>query len=130
MIVLDTNIIIYLLNGNKRVAAKLNEYSPQEVMTSFITLGELIFGAYHSKRFEHNLHALIKFTDTIRVIHSSPRLARSYGELKHQSLKSGCFPGDHDLWIAATALQQQATLITNNTKHYQWIKSLESKDWI
>ncbi len=130
MIVLDTNIVIYFLNGHKEVARQLSDYSPREVAVSFITLGELSFGAYHSKRSEHNLQKIFELAETIEVIHSNEDLAKVYGRLKHQAIQMGRFPGDHDLWIAATALQQQASLITQNEKHFRWIPDLESINWV
>lgn len=129
MILLDTNIVIYLFNGDKEIAGRLDLYSPREVAISFITLGELLFGALHSRKIDHNVQKVTEFSDAVQVIHSSRELCRRYGTLKHQSIKTGSFPGDHDLWIAATALQNNALLVTNNEKNFRKIPDLILENW-
>ncbi len=130
MILLDTNIVIYLFNGVKDIASQMNLYSPEDIGISFITLGELVFGAQHSKQKEHNLLKVFEFSEKIQILHSSKELAKQYGNLKQKSISQGKFPGDHDLWIAATALEENAVLITNNEKHFRWIEELKIENWL
>ncbi len=46
--ILDTNICIYWLKGNKNIEAKALEVGLETLSISFITLCELYFGAYKS----------------------------------------------------------------------------------
>lgn len=130
MVLLDTNILIYLFNGSERIAHRMNQCSPSEISISVITLGELVFGACHSKAREHNLLKVFEFSERIKIFHSTAELAKKYGELKHQSIAHGKFPGDHDLWIAATALLEDALFVTNNEKHFRWIEGLKIENWL
>lgn len=130
MILLDTNIVIHLFNGHHGIAGKLDEYSPHEVSVSFVTLGELIFGALRSKKSQQNLLKVMQFTKQVSVLHSTAEVASLYGEFKNRSHKSGCFPGDNDLWIAASAVAGNAMLVTANLRHFNWIADLESENWL
>lgn len=129
MFLLDTNAIIHFLHGHSKLTQKLNEHLPVDIKISFVSVGELIFGAYHSQYIEKNLLVIHELCEKIEVIHSTISTATTYGKLKNLSLQKKKFPGDHDLWIAATALEKKATLITQNTKHFSWIEELKVTDW-
>ncbi len=129
MILLDTNIVIHLFNGDRLITQQLNTYAPQEIGISFITVGELIFGAMKSRKKADNLLKISKFCSQITVLHSNDAITSLFGELKALSTLEGKFPGDHDLWIAATAVNSQISLITKNLRHFRWIKNLRLEDW-
>jgi tRNA(fMet)-specific endonuclease VapC len=129
MILLDTNIVIHLFNGDRIVTQHLNTYAPQEIGISFITAGELIFGAMKSHKKSDNLLKISRFCAQINVLHSNDAMASLFGELKALSSLGGKFPGDHDLWIAATALKNRIPLITKNLRHFRWIENLQLEDW-
>ena len=130
MVLIDTNIVIYLFNGDKKIASKLNQYAPQDIGISFITLGELVFGANHSTKKEHNLLKVFEFVDKVQLFHSTKEISKTYGNLKKEALRKGKFPGDHDLWIASLALEEKALLVTNNEKHFKWIEQLKIENWL
>ena len=50
----------------------------------------------------------------------------NYAALK----KTGEILNDSDLFIAATAISRNLTLVTNNTRHFQRIDDLVSEQWI
>jgi len=129
VIILDTNIVIFLLNGEKNIEKALSDYSPSEVALSFISVGELVFGAHHSKRNKENLGRVLSFANTVQVMDSCKEISLIYGELKARSFELGLFPGDNDLWIASTVLYEKATLITRNLKHFNWIRELKTESW-
>ena len=58
---LDTNICIYLLNGNKSLKKKVKETGVFSLAISNATLAELYFGAYYSKKVEENLKRITVF---------------------------------------------------------------------
>ncbi|MCC6549023.1 MAG: type II toxin-antitoxin system VapC family toxin [Ignavibacteriaceae bacterium] len=47
---LDTNICIYLMKGDKEVSEAIGQINGNEIAISFITLSELYYGAYKSVR--------------------------------------------------------------------------------
>lgn len=56
--------------------------------------------------------------------------AEFYAEIRHQLVSAGKPIGELDMMIAAHALALGATLVTNNTRHYQRIaQPLSIENW-
>ena len=65
---LDTNICIYLLNGDKSLEKKVKETGVFSLAISNATLAELYFGAYNSKRIEENIKRIKGFKNILQCI--------------------------------------------------------------
>lgn len=126
---LDTNICIALLRGNKDVARKLIETGEGNCCLSVITLCELMFGAYYSKHEEQEVPKVKAFTSRFPVIPLAD-FAEEYAIKKVQLRSSGIMIDEFDLLIAATALSGNYILITDNLKHFQRIENLQVENWI
>jgi len=67
MYLLDTVISIQLLAGNQTVIKKLEELEgPASI--SVINAGELLYGAYKSKRVNENIAAILNFLERIGIV--------------------------------------------------------------
>jgi predicted nucleic acid-binding protein len=55
---------------------------------------------------------------------------RKYGEIRCRLEKQGFRIGDMDMFIAATALEEEVTLVTGNVKHFERIPGLKIENWI
>ena len=125
---LDTNVCIELLRGNKTVRKKIEEAGPQHCKISEITVAELYYGASKSTRsFEkkQDIRFLLKLFDLALI---SPALAE-YGEIKAYLEQEGKRIDEFDLLIGATAIEGDMILVTNNTKHLSRIPGLRLEDW-
>lgn len=127
---LDTNICVYWLKGNRSVEQKVLETGTDNIFISFITLSELYYGVYKSQKVEENLSALLSLESKLRVIESDSQVSETFGKLKAELQKKGRMIDDADLFIAACALANKLILVTNNEKHFQRIKSLSIENWI
>ena len=58
---LDTDMCIYLLNGDECVKSRIAQVGIETISVSILTVGELYFGAYNSKRLETNLERISEF---------------------------------------------------------------------
>lgn len=65
---LDTNICIALLRGNRDIACRLINIGEGHCHLSVITLYELMFGAYYSKREEQEVPKVKRFIDRFPII--------------------------------------------------------------
>jgi len=128
--ILDTNICIYWLKGDKNIEAKALEVGIETLSISFITLCELYFGAYKSQRIKDNILNIEKLKDKINVIESNGLLCETFGKLKASLVKEGKVIDDADIFVAACALTEKAVLVTNNERHFRWIKGLKIENWI
>ena len=55
---------------------------------------------------------------------------RTYAELRHALESSGQLIGANDLFIAAHALEQDATLVTDNVAEFQRVPGLRIENWV
>jgi tRNA(fMet)-specific endonuclease VapC len=129
LILLDTDVCIHLLRGNRNIINKRRNYSDQ-VAVSFMTVAELYYGVEKSANPQKNKTVLEQFLITVKVINSNSNIASRFGQLKAVLEKKGIPLADADLLIAATALETSTLLVTGNIKHYQRIESLNLENWI
>jgi predicted nucleic acid-binding protein len=112
---LDTNTIIHALNGALSVRRRLNEVEDRdEILTSALVVGELIYGAECSARCEENRENILRKLERVRIVPIDGRIADGWGTLKAQLRARGRMKADIDLLIAATAINEAATLVTDD----------------
>ncbi len=129
MILIDTDICIELLRGNKKVIEKRKE-EYTSIAISFMTASELYYGAYKSNNPSHNTSLVEEFILTVNVIQSSIRISKRCGDLKSKLQREGSLIEDADIFVAATCLENCDKLITGNIKHYNRIDELKIENWI
>ena len=127
---LDTNIIIYLINHRSEKALKqLTKHKPGDLCISAITMAELEYGVYKSKQKSQNQLALILFLSRIKILPFDSKAATEYGIIRANLSQKGQLIGANDLLIAAHAKAKNLTLITNNTREFQRVKGLKLANW-
>ncbi|MDJ0660525.1 MAG: type II toxin-antitoxin system VapC family toxin [Crocosphaera sp.] len=126
---LDTDTCIYWLNNHNIVRTKLLQVGWSQVSISTITVAELYFGAYNSKKIEKNLEIVDNFVQSVRNFSLNLESIKIFGRLKATLRQQGLPLADFDLLIASIALANQLTVVTNNTRHYQRIPNLELDNW-
>lgn len=129
MTLLDTDVCIEILRGNARVLDHRRRHEGP-VAISFMTVGELFYGAARSADPEHNRPLVERFLLSVSAIHSDRMVMERFGLLKADLARRGEPLTDADVLIAATALARGATLITGNTAHYARIPGLRFENWI
>lgn len=122
--ILDTDICVYWLKGSESIEGKVLSAGLENILVSFITISELYYGAYKSRRIKENVKVVDEFEGKLGVVESYPEICAAFGKLK-ASLED-----DADLFIAACALVVDATLVTNNEKHFKRIKGLKIENWV
>ncbi|MCK4605557.1 MAG: PIN domain-containing protein [Deltaproteobacteria bacterium] len=127
--ILDTNICIYWLKGDRDIEAKALEVGLEALLLSFVTICELYFGAYKSQKIKDNILNIEKLKDRIRVVESNDLVCETFGKLKAFLVKKEVID-DADILVAACALMVGATLVTNNEKHFKRIKGLKVENWV
>ncbi len=128
MILLDTDICIELLRGNVKVVPHMQKNSG-DIAVSFITVGELYYGAFNSKDSKSNLALIGTFLETLPVIQSDNGIMEKFGELKAKLRIKGYMLPDADIIIASTCLEKCSKLVTGNIRHYNRFESIKLEDW-
>jgi len=126
---LDSDICIYAM---KRRSPTLIRRLDQRAMSSAISIvayGELAFGELMSARREQAAAHLAALLETLQVLPLPLEAARRYAEIRAQLQRIGQPIGSNDLWIAAHALADDLTLVTNNEREFQRVPGLRVENW-
>ncbi len=120
-ILIDTSIIIDFLRKEKKEKSLLWQIRKTSVcFMSSITLFELLSGAKTDKQFE-DINRIIKWIDSLSFNDYIAEVAASI----LRDLKSRNQLIDYrDIFIAATAMFHQLTLVTLNISHFERIEGL------
>ncbi len=109
---IDTNVYSAYKRGDSSVEIFLEE--AEEIMIPAIVLGELFAGFYQGNYTRKNLGELDEFLDFpgIYVINIDTNIAEKYGYLVKYLKENGTPIPTNDIWIAATALEKSAKLMS------------------
>lgn len=128
MYLLDSSIIIDFLKNVPSVVqtiAKLDD----SISSSYICLSELYEGIFRQKtkeKIENTEKQIISFFEELDKIWAlDEHIAREFGKIRTYLKETGKIIEDIDIFIAATCLVHNLTLVTINVKHFQRIKNLK-----
>lgn len=124
-VVLDTNIVSYLSKGAALAEAYAPHLQGRLLAVSFITVGEMYFGAEKDKWGEKKRRRLETLLRNFVVIPYDHEIARCYGRLLEERRSSGRRIETNDAWIAACTVRHGIPLVTHNRKDFEGITSLE-----
>ncbi len=128
MILLDTNIVIALLNGNNAISERIQRKIDRIVMSTLV-VAELDYGAKASRNAKKNLEKLYRLLDIVRVIYFDIECAKIFGTIKSKLRSIGKPTGEVDALLAATAIANKTVLVTANKKHFENIEGLKLEVW-
>lgn len=126
---IDTDTIIFALRNDKDVLAKFEENKNIPISISMITYAELVFGAKRSQNEQKNMIKVNHIRNIYPVEELSEGVMEVFADVKAKLLGRGIRIEDMDLLIAATAIYNEMTLVTNNTKHFENVPDLKLENW-
>jgi len=129
MILLDTDVCIEILRGNKTVIEKRLECD-ERIAICFMTVGELFYGAERSKYKAKNKNLVDEFILSVDIINTDFEILKKFGELKSDLYGKNIMIPDADILIASTAFTKCSKLVTGNTKHFSRIENLLVENWL
>lgn len=126
---LDTSIIISYLQGKNDVTELLNDMEG-ELTSSYVCLAELYEGINRVKnKLEIEKSVIDFFTSLSELYTVDEEVAKQFGKIRAILKIGGNVIEDIDIFIAATCLVYDLTLITHNVKHFSRINNLEILNW-
>ena len=126
---IDTDIIIFALRGDKTVLAKFEENKNIPISISMITYAELVFGAKRSQNERTNMLKVNRIREIYPVEELNIGIMELFADIKANMYSKAIRIEDMNLFIAATAIYNDLTLVTNNTKHFRNIPLLKLENW-
>ena len=147
MYLLDTNHCSRIIAGDRTLIQQLQIHQGDGVATSVIVRGELLFMVQKSQRQAENRQAVDALLQIISLYPISGAVADVYGRLKGDIVNQlgpkdkaqrrkitvqGLGFSDNDLWIAATVLHYDLTLVSvdRDFQRLQLVQSFSVESWL
>jgi len=124
-IILDTCIVSYLMKGGPLAEAYAPHTQSRLLAISFITVGEMYFGAENRNWGTKKRKVLETTLRNFVVIPYDHEIARCYGRLVAERKHNGKPIAPNDAWIAACAARHAVPLLTHNAKDFMGIMALD-----
>ena len=124
-VLLDTNIVSYLMKGGRLANAYAPHMQGRLLAISFITVGELYFGAEKASWGQKKRTRLETILRNFVVIPYDDEIARCYGRLLAERQRAGKPIAPNDAWIAARAVRHGIPLLTHNATDFEGISGLD-----
>lgn len=130
MILLDTNICIYIINTKPpEVLARFHQYRLGEIGICSVVAAELAYGVAKSQS-ARNRAALEMFLAPLDILPFDTQAMWAYGDLRANLERQGTPIGSLDTMIVAHALSLDATLVTHNTQEFARVSGLRLENWV
>lgn len=127
---LDTNALSQLIRDPRgNVGMRLRQVGDSNVFTSIVVACELRYGA--RKRNSALLSERIdRVLSSIHVAPLESGVDVYYAQIRQELESAGRSIGANDLLIAAHALEQSATLVTDNVDEFRRVPGLQIDNWV
>jgi tRNA(fMet)-specific endonuclease VapC len=130
LILLDTNICIYLINHRPAsVLERFQNLSTGDLGVSSVVAAELAYGIEKTNS-ERNKQALKLFLAPLEIAPFDQECIWIYSQVRAQLEGQGTPIGSLDTMIAAHALALKATLVTNNVREFSRVPNLVLENWV
>lgn len=126
---LETNIVIYTMKNRPPQVKRRFQKHHGQLGISAVTLGELIFGAEHSRQVERNLADIEAMTSRLKVLPFDDTAACHFGQIRAELYRISSPIGPYDMMIAGHARACGLKLVTNNVKEFERVQGLQIEDW-
>ncbi|NOV30186.1 type II toxin-antitoxin system VapC family toxin [Methylomonas sp. ZR1] len=127
---LDTNAAIALLKENPNLLNHVRHVGRTSLKLCAPVEAELWFGVAKSVRQEQNRSRLLTLLEWVPSLPFAGPATQRFGEIRAFLVSQGTPIGPYDLQIAAIAVANDLTVITNNTREFQRVPGLKLEDWL
>ena len=127
---LDTDILSELFKGNNLVKSKTAEYIREHsrLTISLITKYEILKGL-KAKKAEKQIDSFNRFCENNFVLPITDEVVVKAADIYASLREQGTIISDADILVAAIAIINNLTLVTNNTEHFLKITALKLDNW-
>lgn len=126
---LDSDICIFVMKRRSPALVRRLEQRANLAAISIVAYGELMFGAAMSARRDEAAAHLAALIETLQVLPLPLAAAEPYATIRAELQRTGQPIGSNDLWIAAHALADDLTLVTNNEREFRRVPGLRVENW-
>jgi tRNA(fMet)-specific endonuclease VapC len=132
-VLIDASILIEHERGRIDLGRRVAGREDEESFLSVVTASELLHGthrastpAIRARRSAFVEAVLERFT----ILPIDLVSARAHAQLWAQLATGGILIGPHDLWLAATCIAHDLTMITANLREFEIVPGLRVESWL
>ena len=128
---LDTNIMSYLLKGDKSILKNVQNIitNGEKLIINPITFYEIYRGLLNKKAVKQ-LNKFEQYCNQFENCEFSRKTFIIAAEIYSDLKSNGKLIDDADIFIAALCIENGFVLITNNEKHFNRVKKLKFLNWV
>jgi predicted nucleic acid-binding protein len=125
---IDTDVLIDNLRNDEKVVSYITGLENKNAMlcTTTINSFELYYGAYKSRRPAEGISAVTRLLDRLVVMDFDSKASETAGRILADLESNGKLVEFRDVFIGATALVNDCTVLTRNTDHFSKIPDLKA----
>jgi len=123
-ILVDTDVFSYLMKEDTRGEFFKQYLHHKSAAISFVTVAELYFWAYKKSWGTTRITELENKIKMYVVLPYDYSLCQRWAAIKSDCEARGFSIGQHDCWIAASALKYDCALATNNYDHFIHVQNI------
>jgi tRNA(fMet)-specific endonuclease VapC len=129
--ILDTDILSALMRQHPRAVARAQEYlSIHDCLTiSIITQYEILRGL-KSRGATTRLSSFEEFCQAIEILGLSSQTVTKAADIYADLYRRGAVIGDADILIAATAMEHNLIVVSNNQAHFSRVTGIQLDNWL
>ena len=121
---IDTNWVIDVLRATPGSRAHVDARASDGIAISLISIAELHVAPHKRRHTEIELEIVSEYLSHFPQLSIDIETCEIFGQLKAELQRAGSPIGDFDTMIAATALQHDLILLSNNTRHFERVDGL------
>ncbi len=115
-LLVDTDVFSFLAHRREHAEPFRPIVEGRLLALSFATVGEVYYGAAHAGWGQRRLRDLASALSRYTILPGTFEIARRFGDIKAAFLDQF---DERDMWIAATAMAHELSIVTNNLRHFE-----------
>jgi len=123
-IVVDTDVFSYIFRDDPRAGYYKPHFLHRTLALSFMTVGQLYYGAYKDRWGESKIARLENEMRNYVVLPYDHLLCREWAQIRAECSFKGLSIEQSDAWIAACARYYGCAIATNNGRHFRRVEGL------
>ena len=124
MYLVDSDRTIGYLKGIGRIVTFVDGLRLDGIAISVVTYAEVSEGVVYGRNRGARTEEWISFLRAVPVIDIARAIANQFAAIRGSLRAAGMLIPDADIWIAATAMEHDLTLVTGNLRHFERIAGL------
>ena len=123
-LILDTDVLSFILDRKEQPLYFAPYLKGRTLFVSFVNVAEIYHGAYKAGWGPARLDSLKAYLRKYAVLPFVDDLCLEWAKIQSEADEDGHPIGDSDCWIAACARYYGYAIVTNNGKHFQYVRGI------